>query len=202
MSQVNATLAPTFGMWRTVGRLCLDTNAVIGLDPDAPFPEAERRALVELVELHSQCRVLLAKTDLVDRERPADRREAFDVAALFDGIDLVEVLGPRLLADAHGRAAQVLEADEQRQERMNDIIGIRPGRNGANDRRDAEHVATATRYGFDGFVTTDRRLLRRARQLSREAGSFRVMSPSDAVAWLHQEMTHRAAFWVSWDASA
>ena len=62
-------------------------------------------------------------------------------------------------------------------------------RSGVHDVRDALHIWTAIRYGYNGFVTTDGAVLESSeRFLHRGTGSIRILSPKQAVAWLRREI--------------
>ena len=53
------------------------------------------------------------------------------------------------------------------------------------------HIATALRYGYQGLVTTDDDVLKATMAIATEFGGFRLMLPSQAVAWVAREVAHR-----------
>jgi histidinol phosphatase-like PHP family hydrolase len=53
------------------------------------------------------------------------------------------------------------------------------------------HIATAIRYGYQGLVTTDHDVLKATAAIATEFGGFRLMLPSQAVAWVTREVAHR-----------
>jgi hypothetical protein len=47
----------------------------------------------------------------------------------------------------------------------------------SNNQRDAMHVATAIRYGYNGFLTRERRLLNEANPARAGFNGFRILDP-------------------------
>ena len=66
---VDLTPMAPFGSARTVGRLCLDTCIIIGINNRERFVKDEEKFLEELIELRRQARVELSQTDTVGVER-------------------------------------------------------------------------------------------------------------------------------------
>jgi len=58
--------------------------------------------------------------------------------------------------------------------------------------RDAMHIATSIRYGYDVFVTTDTGLLNRAEAMRREWG-IEILRPSEAVRWVEDRIKRERA---------
>ena len=53
------------------------------------------------------------------------------------------------------------------------------------------HIATAIRYGYQGLVTTDADVLKATAAIANELGGFRLLLPSQAVAWVTREVVRR-----------
>ena len=53
--------------------------------------------------------------------------------------------------------------------------------------RDAMHIATTIRYGYDVFVTTEVRLLKKAEAIQRDWG-VEILLPSAAVRWVELQI--------------
>jgi hypothetical protein len=99
-------------------------------------------------------------------------------------IKYLELLGPVVLE--HSRLDHsVLASDEdvQRLDRVKGIVGIRTAseRNASHDLRDVMQIATAIRYGYNGFITRDKRLEKHNDQFLSDFG-FRIMNVERAVA--------------------
>lgn len=170
----------------TVARLVLDTSDVIQWHK---FPLEYQ----ELETLYEQCRVFLAKTDVVDTE--LDPKKNVMVGNLFlASIKYLELIGPVVLE--HSRLDHsVLASDEdvERLDRVKEIIGIRQisERSAKHDLRDAMHIATAIRYGYNGFITGDKRLVKRNNQFVSDFG-FRIMNVESAVVHVKNLIDHVA----------
>src|SRR2546426_11891442 len=145
--------------------------------PVARSPERER-----LVALHETGRIKLAETDVLDTEltnaRP-DIRAVFEIeAAKFS-----EYLGPLVLD--HSRLGHAVLGSKLDQSLLDEVVGLLfPGKTSLkakpHDVRDAMHIAWAKRYGFDGFITEDQRLLRKKAVLKARL-SFDILSPVEAL---------------------
>jgi hypothetical protein len=58
-----------------------------------------------------------------------------------------------------------------------------------HDIRDALHIWTAIRYGYQAFETTDGAVLKSADRLRRRGtSSMRILTPSQAVSWVDDEI--------------
>ena len=103
-------------------------------------------------------------------------------------IDLLELFGP-LVAD-HSRVGHSVfgsEEDIERFERVKSIVQVRSGsnRNFQHDARDSIHIATSIRYGYDGFLTSDERLISRDAQFTYEF-NFRILKIDAAIAQVNR----------------
>jgi hypothetical protein len=107
-------------------------------------------------------------------------------------MDLLEVFGIAVLD--HSRLDHCVLGSHEDCVELNRIIGIVPlkakrGDPGSkNDLRDGMHIHTAIRDGYDGFVTTDRRVLRAAGAVRAGWPMFGIFTPSEAVAWVRKEL--------------
>ena len=169
-----------------VARLVLDTSDVIEWNK-SPSEYQELEALYE------QCRVFLAKTDVVDTELDPEKNEMVGEHFLAS-IKYLELIGPAVLE--HSRLDHsVLASDEDVEllDRVKEIVGIRTSRerNASHDLRDAMHIATSIRYGYDGFVTGEKRLINRNDRFLSEFG-FRIMNVGSAVAYVRNLIDHFA----------
>jgi hypothetical protein len=150
--------------------LYIDTNVVDADDP----------AAADLRRLHQEGWIQLQRTDTVDTElasAPVEKRDRL----LGLSRPYVESLGP-MVAD-HSRADFSVGASDGDGARIRTAYGILHGgaaRLRDNDLRDAMHVATAIRYGAFGFVTFDKKLLRKADAVRNAFGGFYVLDPSAA----------------------
>lgn len=170
----------------TVARLVLDTSDVIEWYHS---PQNYQ----ELQVLHDQFRVFLAKTDVVDTELDLEKN-GMEEGHFLASVKFLELHGPIVLDHSRLHHA-VLASDEdvQRLGRVKEIIGIRviSERAAKHDLRDAMHIATSIRYGYDGFITRDGRILKRYDQFLREFG-FRVMNVQEAVSYINALIEHEA----------
>ena len=175
-----------FQTFNTVARFALDTSDVIQWHK---FPLSYQ----ELENLHEQCRVFLAKTDVVDTELDLEKN-AMEEGHFLASVKFLELHGPIVLDHSRLHHA-VLGSDEDVQllGRVKEIIGIRviSERAAKHDLRDAMHIATSIRYGYDGLITRDGRILKRHDQFLREFG-FRVMNVQGAVSYINALIEHEA----------
>lgn len=179
-------LVTQFQTPHTVARFVLDTSDVI------EWYHSPQKYL-ELHVLHDQFRVFLAKTDVVDTE--LDREKNVMVGDhFFASIKFLELHGPVLLDHSRlDHSVVASEEDVQRLGRVKEIIGVRviSERAAKHDLRDAMQVATSIRYGYDGLITRDERLLNSHDQFLREFG-FRVMNVQGAVSYVNALIEHGA----------
>lgn len=161
----------------------VDTNVI---DDESPASAALRAHA-------SAGRIRLSRTDVVDTELagapPEKRAQLLERSAELD-----EYLGPLVLDHSRlGYAVVGGAADEERLERVFRIL--HPGgdrqKPGSHDLRDAMHVATAIRYGADGFITLDKGILRKREALVEAFPNFSVFEPLAAVEFV-ERMLERA----------
>lgn len=170
----------------TVSRFVLDTSDVIQWR-NCPSEYQE------LQDLYEQCRIFLAKTDVVDTELDSKKNVMVE-GHFLASIKFLELHGPVVLDQSClDHAVLASEEDVQRLDRVKKIVGIRSTseRTAKHDLRDAMHIATSIRYGYDGLITRDERLVKRHDQFLREFG-FRVMDVEGAVAHVKALIDHVA----------
>lgn len=170
----------------TVARLVLDTSDVIQWHNSSLEYQ-------ELKNLYEQCCVFLAKTDVVDIELDPEKNEMVGDQFLAS-IKFLELHGPVVLGHSRpDHAVLASEEDVQRMERVKKIVGIShmSERTAKHDLRDSMQIATAIRYGYDGFITGDKRLLRRYDQFLSEFG-FCIVNVESAVAHVKGLIDHQA----------
>lgn len=178
--------ARPFGTPWTVGRVVADTCIWIAWgEPNNPeLPSIER-----LLQLRREARIEIVKTDTVDTERIDGVTDATATARILETAGIIELHGPAVLNNS--RFDHSVYASDEDNSRIDLILAsLFPGsdrhgtdRNAIHNLRDAMHIATAVRYGFDVFVTTENRLLKKGDAMRRDWG-IEVMSPSDTVAWV------------------
>jgi len=172
-------MKPTgFGTPHTVARLVLDTSEVIEW---SKFPDKYR----ELRYLVEQFSVSLARCDVVDTELDSPKNEMVD-GYFLASVPYLELHGPVVLGHSrlnHSVAAS--ENDVQRLDRVKEIVVVRSDseRNQMHDLRDSMHIATSIRYGYDGLITNDGRLLKRGETFVSEFG-FRIFNVDTAVEYV------------------
>lgn len=172
---MSAHLVEQFQTPHTVARLVLDTSDVIEWHNSPQIYQ-------ELKTLYEQFRVLLAKTDVVDTELDPEKNVMVE-GHFLASIKFLELFGPVVLDHSRlGHTVLASEEDVHGLDRVKEIAGIRlkSERKAKHDLRDAMHIATSIRYGYDGFITRDKRLEKRNDQFLHEFG-FRIMNVDDAV---------------------
>jgi len=151
----------------------IDTNIIDATDDASVF----------LRRLNDEAWVYLQRTDVMDTElasAPADKWASLTGASST----YPEALGPGVWGHSRwDHAVWGNEDDGERIERVRQILhGSATGaRKGTNHLRDAMHIATAIRYGSDGFVTHDSRALKKAQAISEVFSGFNLLSPLAAV---------------------
>jgi hypothetical protein len=183
---MSAQAAERFRTPHTVARLVLDTSDVIEWNK---FPSEYQ----ELETLYEQCRVFLAKTDVVDTELDPEKNEMVGVHFLASS-KYLELLGPVVLEHSRlDHSVLASEEDVERLERVKETIGIRQisKRYAEHDLRDAMQITTAIRYGYNGFITRDKRLVKRNNQFVADFG-FRIMNVESAVVHVKNLIDHVA----------
>ena len=195
-SDENVDLRPKvpFSSARTVGRFCLDTCVIIGINHREQFVEDEEKSLEELFQLRREGHVELSQTDTVNFERGMLQLNDLAWQRRLESVGLVEVCGAFI--SGHSLRESSVGAgpdDDARLKRALEIVhprAIACAKPRNNDVRDAMHIATAIRYGYQGFVTTDDDVLKAAANISTAFGGFLLMLPSQAVAWVNREVAH------------
>lgn len=181
---------PAWSSQWTVGRLCLDTCVVIGRSAPDSFDAREQAGLEQLLDYNLDRRVFLAKTDTVDLERVYGQPNPVAAARLLQTMDLLEVFGP-LVAGSSRRDHFVVSGRED-DERLDHVLAIvHPGATRSGSKRhlrDAQQIATAIRYGYDGFVTTDAAIVRAGVAIRQSFGTFSIFTPTQAVAWVEEHL--------------
>ncbi len=170
-----------------VGRLeiqyAVDTNFI-----GDPSPAALR-----LRELRDGGWIRLVRADVLGTElgaAPARLRGQLEAeAARF-----VELLGPAVVGHSRVDASVVgSAADEQRLAEV--LEALFPGsslpptsRTAEHNLRDAMHVATAIRYGLNGFLTRDRRVSDGAERIRERFDGFTVGSPESVLPYVERRL--------------
>lgn len=203
-SNENADFGPKtpFSSARTVGRLCLDTCVIIGINSRERFVENEERSLEELLELRRLAYIEFGQTDTVGIERGMLRPNELAWQRRLESAGLVEVHGPFIRGHSRQESSVGASPDDvTRFKRVLELVHPRAidcTSPRDNDVRDAMHISTAVRYGYQGLVTTDADVLKAAANISSVFGGFRLMLPSQAVAWINREVAHRNRTKVFW----
>ena len=161
---------------------CLDTCLVIDLVTNNASSELET-----LVDLCAKGWLTLAVTDVVGTEVNAQTGEALPRWIEDRGVFLPEVLGPLVLG--HSRLDHAVLSSEEDQQRLDKVFSeVKPGQadlprreRNPHDQRDAMHVATASRYAYDGLLTSDIDLLKASTRLSGTSDRFRISTPANAL---------------------
>jgi hypothetical protein len=161
---------------------------------DTNFVDDATPAAIELRALHSAGWIGLQRTDTVDTELAGDADGARRTNLLAKSTEFVESFGP--LVWDHSRWDSAVWGSDDDSARLNAVYAILfPGsdraasgtRRSQRKLRDAMHVATAIRYGADGFITRDHRdLLRKAKQIAAAFDHFQIMLPEDALAFVQR----------------
>lgn len=159
-------------------RACVDTDF---------FPTSRSPERAELWDLFNRGRILLARTDVMGTELAGDTDEDRRARLEASAMPLVEVMGPLVLG--HSRWNHAVWASEQDAALLDQVIGVLfPGRGRSDlnhhDLRDAMHIATAKRHGYD-FFTGERRLFRRGAEMLAVVG-IQLLSYQDAVALIQR----------------
>lgn len=151
------------------------------------------------MRLRREGRVEIAKTDTVDTERIAGVSEATAADRVLETAGIIELHRPAVFGNSRWGAA-VLASDEDKDRLDRVFAALFPD----SDRyavdstskkhklRDAMHIATAIRYGYDVFVTTDTGLLNRAEAIQRE-WSIEVLRASETVRWVEDRIERERA---------
>src|SRR5664280_1946087 len=142
----------------TVGRLVADTCVWIAWrEPENP----EQPAIVKLLRYRREGRVEISKTDTVDTERADGVSAATATDRILETAGIIELHGPTVIC--HSRWDHAVFASDEDSDRIDNLLGLlfpnsdryATDRSSTHNLRDAMHIATAIRYGYDAFVTTD-----------------------------------------------
>ena len=160
---------------RTGWHLAIDTNTI----------DDESEAMAALRQLHREGWINLTRTDTMDTELAAATDPAKRAALLARSAEYVEHLGPVVFD--HSRFDFAVFASDIDETRRSTVFAILfPGADPATTRkqnvRDAMHVATAIRYGANGFVTNDTNTLDHHAEIRRAFNDFGIYSPERALA--------------------
>jgi hypothetical protein len=158
-------------------------------DPDEP----EQPAIEELLRLRREARVEIAKTDTVDTERTDGVSDSIATDRILDTAGIIELHGPAVVG--HSRLEHAVFSSDEDSDRIDSVFAVlfpdsdryAMGRTSMDKLRDVMHIATAIRYGYDVFVTTETRLLRTADTIRREWG-IEMLCPSDSVRWVEHRI--------------
>jgi hypothetical protein len=179
-----------FGTPWTVGRMVADTCIWISWqNPDDP----EQPVIEELLRLRREARIDMAKTDTVDTERTESASIETATQRVLETAGIIELHGPLVLD--HSRLDHAVLGGTDDADRLDQVFAVLfpNGNRFGTDRasrhnlRDATHVATSIRYGYDGFVTTESRLLNKGAAIQRE-WNIEILSPSAAVQWVERRI--------------
>ncbi len=149
------------------------------LEPSESRPSEARQTLIEM---HRAGLIMLARSDVADTEAlnaDPDVRSTLQAQSS----ELSEYFGPLILD--HSRLGSSVLGTEEDQVLLETVFAaLFSGREwlsgNPHDQRDAMHVAWAIRYAFDGFITDEKKLLKR-RQAIGVKYDFSILSPDDAL---------------------
>jgi hypothetical protein len=147
------------------------------------FPTSRSPDREALWHLFNEGRIQLARTDVMGTELAGDTDEDRRARLEASAMPLIEVVGPLVLD--HSRFGHAVFGSEQDAALLDQIIEVLfPGKGRADldrfDIRDAMHIATAKRHGYD-FLTDENRLLRRRKEMLKVVG-IQLRSFADALA--------------------
>ena len=138
---------------------------------------------------------MFGKADTVEFERSEGEPESIAFARRLETAGLIEIYGP--FVEGHSAVETSVFPSQEDETRIAQVLAlIHPNaargdtRTAAHNLRDAMHVATAIRYGWNGFVTVDNAVLGAVAVVRREWG-FSIFSPSGAVTWVLDEVAKR-----------
>ena len=147
------------------------------------FPISRSPARRDLWSYFQKGAIRLASTDVMGtelaRDLDPDRRFMLEAQAG----ELPEFLGPAVYG--HSRFGHSVFAAPRDEKLLDEVIGLlfdgKARRDlSEHDVRDAMHVATSARYGFDAFVTEDRNIHRRDARV-RDSLHLRLWTPEQAL---------------------
>lgn len=137
--------------------MILDMSVWVQRSEPTDGMEAELAAIQQLIEYRKEYRVELAKTDTVETERTEGESPSTAAARVAETAEFIEVLGIGVVG--HSRWGHALSGnDEDNDMFVREFDTLFPnGDRNASDRtsvhnvRDAMHVATTIRSGFNGL---------------------------------------------------
>jgi hypothetical protein len=155
---------------------------------DVNFVDDESPAARELRRYYSEGWIMLMRSDTLDTELEGTQDEAKRLELLAAAQPYIESLGPAVFGSSRfDHSVFGNENDDARLDRVYSILFPNSDRRDDSPKRarrkirDAMHVATAIRYGGNGFVTRDRHdLLRKSDAIAQAFDGFRIWSPEGA----------------------
>jgi len=187
---VDLTPSEPFASGRTVGRLCLDTCVIIGINNRERFIADEQASLDQLLRLRREAIVELVMTGTAWVERGGLNPDEQAWARRLETAGMIMLHDPYV--EGHSAPETSVQPSPDDEARFSTVLRIvhpralRRDTPGDNDLRDAMHIATAIRYGSEGLVTTDSDVLRAKAGIATCFAGFQLMLPSEAVAWVEQ----------------
>jgi hypothetical protein len=161
---------------------------------DVNFVDCETRAARDLRRYHATGWITLLRCDTLDTElgdtKDGEKRQELLAASA----PYIEALGPAVFGSSRlDHTVFGSDEDDARLDRVYSILF--PGSDRRDDStnrarrkvRDAMHLATAIRYGGNGFITLDERdLLRKSHEIAKAFNGFQVVSPEPALAFVER----------------
>jgi hypothetical protein len=161
---------------------------------DVNFVDDETPAACELRQFHAEGWITLMRSDTLDTELGDTKDEDKRLELLCASAPYIEALGPAVFGSS--RFDHTVVANDEDDARLDRVYSILfPGsdrRDSSTGRarrktRDTMHVATAIRYGGDGFITRDHDdLHRKSRAIAKAFNGFRIMSPEAALSFVQR----------------
>lgn len=150
----------------------IDTNCINARQND--------QFLNELEKLYLEEKILIEKTDTLDTELQENKKYPLGQKK---SLSYIESYGPAVFG--HSRWGSTIFADEHDEKRLTKVLAILFGPKsrqsyGRNDIRDAMHISTAIRYGGGFFVTSEKALIDKAKEIEKEFG-IKIRTPQDCL---------------------
>jgi predicted nucleic acid-binding protein len=165
------------------------------LDTNIWIDRAENRSpdVARLFELRAEGLVNLDKSAVVDTERTEGVVPELATSRVLETVGIIEVLDPAVPDHSRACHSVFLSVDDsQRIDRVFSLLFLTRDRHGSgvterHSVRDAIQVATAIRYGYEAFVTSDPEVLRGATRIhEQEDWTLRILSPAGGVRWVER----------------
>jgi hypothetical protein len=172
----------------------LDSSPVFHFVVDTNFINDPTPAVRQLRALNDDGTVYLSRTDTLGTELARAKGErGVALRALAD--EHVEHRGPIVRGVSRWDTSVWPTADDEA--RLDRVFAVCfPGSHRDADRsnnlRDAMHIATSIRYGAQGFITRDKRILRRAVNMRTAFDAFVVTDPEGALEIVERLASRRA----------